>query len=307
MSIRRSPTLSVALLLVGLTPTVIGGTQDQLARAKDFYAAAAYEEALQVLGQLPARGQATEVDAYRVYCLLALGRSQEATTAIESIVRTDPLYRPTEADASPRVRTFFDKVRRPLLPDQVRQLYAKGKDAFYKKDMATASLAFDRVVLLLDDMGAADNEELADLRTLAGGFRELSKVAPPPPPPSPTVVSASPSTIASRVPATPTPAARIYGPQDQDVTRPVVLARVVPRWRPINATEERLQLQGMIEVVVSETGTVQSVAITRSVHPRYDPLLAQAARDWTFRPAMRNGVPVKYRYPSEIRLSSGTQ
>lgn len=306
MTIRRSPPLMLALLLVGLAPAVMGGAQDPLARAKDFYAAAAYEDALQALSQLPAKGQATEVQAYRVYCLLALGRGQEATTTIESIVRTDPLFHPTEADASPRVRAFFEKVRRPLLPDVVRQLYAKGKEAFYRKDMPTASLAFERVVLLLEDMDVSENEELADLRTLAGGFRELSKVAPAPPPPV-AVVSAEPATIASKMSATASAAMRIFGPADQDVLRPVVMARPMPRWRPINATEERLQLQGTVEVLVSEAGKVLSVAVTRSVHPRYDPLLVQAARAWTFRPAMRNGVPVKYRYPFDVRLNGASQ
>jgi TonB family protein len=306
MTIRRLPPLTLALLLAGLAPTAIGGAQDPLTRAKDFYAAAAYEDALLALGQVPSKGQAAEIEAYRIYCLLALGRNQEATTAIESMVRVDPLFHPTEADASPRVRAFFEKVRRPLLPDAVRQLYAKGKEAFYRKDMPTASLAFDRVVFLLEDMDVSENQELADLRTLAGGFRELSKAPPPLPPPVP-VVSAQPSTIAAKVPAAPSNAMRIYGPDDQDVTRPVIVARVVPRWRPINATEERLQLEGTIEVLVSERGTALSVSITRSVHPRYDPLLLQAAKDWTFRPAMRNGVPVKYRYPFDIRLSGASQ
>jgi len=306
MTIRRFSGCAVALLLVGLAPAAIVGAQDPLARAKDFYAAANYEEALKVLNGLPPKGRATEIEAYRVYCLLALGRNQDATTAIEAIVRTDPMFSPTELDASPRVRAFFDTVRRPLLPDQVRQLYGRGKDAFYKKDMATASLAFDRVVQLLADIDVSDNEELADLRTLAGGFRELAKTPPPPPPPAP-VVAAQSGSAAAKVGATPSTAMRIFGPSDQDVTRPVSIARPVPRWRPINATEERLQLQGTIEVLVSETGTVLSVSITRSIHPRYDPALLQAARDWTFRPAMRNGVPVKYRYPVDIRLSGASQ
>jgi TonB family protein len=305
MTIRRFSPCAVAVLLVGLAPAAIGGAQDPLARAKDFYAAANYEEALQVLNQLSPKGRATEIEAYRVYCLLALGRNQDATTAIEAIVRTDPMFNPSDADTSPRVRAFFDKVRRPLLPDQVRQMYARGKDAFYKKDMPTAALAFDRVVQLLADYDVSENEELADMRTLAAGFRELARTPPPPPPPAP-VVSAQPTSTA-KVAAVPSTAMRIFGPADQDVTKPIVVARTVPRWRPINATEERLQLEGTIEVLVGEAGTVMSVSVTRSIHPRYDPILLQAARDWTFRPAMRNGVPVKYRYPFEIRLGGPSQ
>ena len=69
--------------------------------------------------------EATEVAAYQVFCLYALGRSDEAKAAIESIVRVDPLYRPSESQVSPRVRAFFEDVRRPLLPEVVRQSYTQ--------------------------------------------------------------------------------------------------------------------------------------------------------------------------------------
>jgi TonB family protein len=320
MRIRR---FAVLLVLVLGWPLPALRAQESLARAKDFYAAAAYEDALKVLGALQAKSPAAEVAAYQVYCLLALGRSDEAKAAIEGLVQLDPLYQPTDADASPRVRAFFEQVRRPLLPEIVRDAYARGKDAFYRKDMTTATEAFDRVVKILDSVDVSENEELADLRTLAGGFRELSRVAPPPPPPvatapAPTTASvtgprpgapassaAPPGTNRPGPPTVKTPS--VYGPQDEGVVRPVPLARTVPRWRPINATEERLELQGAIELVVGEAGTVLSVTITRSIHPRYDPLILRAAREWTFRPAMKDGVAVKYRYPFDVRLGGQAQ
>ena len=85
------------------------------------------------------------------------------------------------------------------------------------------------------------------------------------------------------------------------------VARVVPRWRPVNATEERLELQGSIELLISEAGTVTTTKVTRSIHPRYDPVLLEAAKDWTFRPAMHEGVPVKYRYAFDVRLGGTGQ
>jgi tetratricopeptide (TPR) repeat protein len=303
MTTRRVGFLLV--LLLGASPVAARGAQDPLARAKDFYAAAAYEDALQVLTELGARKPAADVAAYRVYCLLALGRTDEAKATVEGLVRIDPTFHPSEADASPRVRAFFAQVRRPLLPDIVRQTYTRGKDAFYRKDMAEASAAFDRVVQLLDDLDVSENEELADLRTLAGGFRELSKAAPAPPPLMP-AVSATPAQALAPVATAPV-ALRIYTANDEGISRPVALARVVPRWRPINATEERLELQGSIELLISEAGTVLSVAITKSIHPRYDPLLLAAAREWTFRPAIKDGVPVKYRYPFDVRIGGPAQ
>lgn len=306
MMTRRSPSLLLIVLMASLVPAAARGEQDPLARAKDYYAAAAYEDALLVLNQLHSKAPATDVSAYQVFCLLALGRSDEATTAIQALVRVDPLYHASEAEASPRVRTFFEKVRRPMLPEIVKQSYARAKEAFYRKDMRAAAVQFDRVILLLDEMDAAENEELADLRTLAGGFRELSN-APPLPPPPLTVVSEGPTAALASVTLSPTPELRIYGPDDANVTRPVPIARVVPRWRPINATEQRLELTGTLELLISEGGTVISASLSKRVHPRYDPVLLQAARDWTFKPAMRNGVPVKYRYAFDIRLGAASQ
>jgi hypothetical protein len=75
----------------------------------------------------------------------------------------------------------------------------------------------------------------------------------------------------------------------------------------VNATEERLELQGSIELLISEVGTVLQTKVIRSIHPRYDPVLLQAARDWTFRPAMHNGAPVKYRYAFDVRLGGPAQ
>ena len=54
----------------------------------------------------------TEVVAYRAYCLLALGRMDEARALVESLVLIDPFFRPPVDQVSPRVRTFFDDVRR---------------------------------------------------------------------------------------------------------------------------------------------------------------------------------------------------
>src|SRR5262245_3393404 len=98
--------------------------QDTLASAKEFYASAAYDEALQVLAKLksdPTSSEATEIAAYQVFCFVALGRSAEARQAAETMVRLNPLYHPPDAETSPRVRAFLEDVRRPLLPDIARQ------------------------------------------------------------------------------------------------------------------------------------------------------------------------------------------
>src|SRR5262249_45046749 len=91
--------------------------QETLAGARDLYASAAYGEALALLEQLRSTDRAPEearaIDQYRAFCLLALGRTDEAQRAIEAVVATDPLYRP-DANLSPPVPHAFAHAPPPL-------------------------------------------------------------------------------------------------------------------------------------------------------------------------------------------------
>lgn len=323
-----------AAIAVGLSVLLCGSTvraQDELSRAKDFYASAAYEEALAVLESLHDKGSATEsteISAYQMLCLVALGRSDEAKLAIEAIVRSDPMYHVSEAQASPRVRALFETVRKPLLPAIVRDSYAKGRQAFDRKEMAAALKEFDRMIALVDEIGG-EQEGLKDLRTLASGFRDLSKMAlaatgtgasaPGPvnvtPPTSPASGTPAPMPAGSvtSAPSAGKPAGSgtrgapsgsdVAGPDDPDVKRPVAISQVYPPWHPQTAIEQKLEFNGYLDLLIGEDGTVLSVGLLKSVHPRYDALLLDAARKWTFRPATRNGRPVKYRYTVGVHLA----
>ena len=54
--------------------------------------------------------------------------------------------------------------------------------------------------------------------------------------------------------------------------------------------------------MINEAGEVISVEVVKSVHPRYDAQLLAAAQTWTFRPATKDGVPVKFRYSLAVNL-----
>ena len=244
----------------------------------------------------------SEVAGYQVLCLLALGRTEDAAKAIEALVKADPLYRPSESTMSPRTRGRFDAVRRELLPGIVQENYDKAKAAFDRKELPVALAEFDRVVALLEEPGLADVPNMADLRRLATGFRDLSKAAAAEVPASPAAASSNvPAPTAAAFPPAPEPA-RSYTGEDAGVVPPMVVSRRTPVWQPRNDIEKRREFRGLLELVVDEAGAVTSAVLRRNIHPAYDRQLVEMARTWKFRPAMKDGVPVKYRMTIEIRL-----
>ena len=309
MLVVRARSVMVLLFVACLECAVAAAEQDTLARAKDLYGLAAYDEALAVLNRLRDSAPpavSSEVAGYQVLCLLALGRTDEAQEAIEALVKADPLYRPSESIMSPRTRARFDAVRRELLPGIVQDTYDTAKAAFDRRELPVAVAEFDRVVALLDDPALADVQTMADLRRLAEGFRDLSKAA------AADVAASSAGTganvaylTAAPITATPNPApepARLYTGDDAGVVPPTILSRRMPPWTPRNEIEKRREFRGLLELVVNDAGDVTSAVLRKGIHPTYDPTLVDMARTWKFRPAVKDGVPVGYRMTIEIRL-----
>jgi TonB family protein len=83
---------------------------------------------------------------------------------------------------------------------------------------------------------------------------------------------------------------------------PAGVSRPTPVWRPRSDVERRQLFRGILELLVDEQGDVVAVVLGKSVHPAYDPELLQMAKSWKFKPATKDGVPVKYRTTVEVRL-----
>lgn len=302
----------VGFMLIAWLICPIAGiaNQDALARAKDLYLSASYDEALVILERLQtekAHDTGTEIAQYRVFCLLALNRGDEAQAAIEGIVKADPFYRPSETLTSPRIRTIFQNTRKALLPSVVQHAYAEAKASFEKKDPRAVD-QFDRVLALIDDPDSKGVAQLSDLRTVVSGFRDLSKALAAPLPASPIRAAAqsptvgSPNASADRTTAAPRETSPAAPAQEPAFTPPVVLSQPLPRWAPQSAFDARLGFKGAISVMIDEKGNVTSAALRQSVHPQYDDELLKLARSWKYRPAMLNGVPTSYLKVVEIQL-----
>lgn len=289
----------VSFLVAAVLTATVASAQDSLARARDLYASAAYEEALATLNRLRASGVAAEdgpaVEQYRALCLLALGSAAEADAAIQAVVTAVPSYTPSEADVSPRVRSAFSEVRRRVLPSIIRQKYAEAKAAFDRKDYAAAGDGFTQVLKGLADSdlaSTANQPPLADLRTLAQGFQDLSSRALAPaasPPPAPQLQPAP-------EPAPQPP--RVYTAADTNVVAPVVVRQTLPQ-----ARRPMRQARGAVEVVIDENGAVESASFSQSIDRAYDSVALETIRKWRYKPATREGVPVKFKKTVQIAMA----
>jgi TonB family protein len=286
-----------AVLVSGLA--VRAAEPNTLAAARDMYSAAAYEDALALLERLKASsGQPDDtrlIEQYRAFCLLALGRVDQAERVIEGIVLADPSFQPPASEVSPSVRTAFRDARRRMLPAIIQQKYTNAKAAFDGEAFELAANLFREVLAMIADpeaTSAANQASLSDLRTLATGFLDLSERAATPSLPVSASVPLTPAI--PTVPAANAPP-RVYGPEDTNVVPPTTVRQSLPPF-PRNLMGQG----GILEVVIDENGEVEEATIRTSLNPAYDRLALAAARDWEYKPAMKDGIPVKFRKTVQV-------
>jgi TonB family protein len=236
-----------------------------------------------VIARAQASGRRLDFEQYRVFCLVALGRTAEAERAIASVVQADPSFVPDTREVSPRIRDMFAKTRRALVPEIAHRLYSEGRESLNRHDKATAQARFESVVRLIDsatdDKTEQDDEAeeplLSELRLLASGFLDLSRAT---------------EARADARPAPRQPAAASSAPS-VDITAPTPIKQDLPPWNPTDPMMRR-EFRGALRVFISEAGRVTGAELAPSIHPVYDRQLLAAAKTWHYEPALRNGLPV---------------
>src|SRR3954469_4497366 len=288
-----------------LTAATVTAQDRDLSAARELYASAAYEDALVALNRLRSSdhppSQSPIIEQYRAFCLLALGRATDAEQAIEAVVTADPSYHPADSDVSPRIRTTFADVRRRMLPVIIQQKYTQAKAAYDRKDYTAAANGFGQVLATMADpdvASEASRSPLSDMRMLALRFQALSaKAAAPPTAPLPVVQAAPPPPP----PAAP-PVPRVYTAEDRTVVPPQVVNQTLPGFRGVTAVERI----GRVEVVIDESGAVESAVMTMSVNSTYDKMALAAAREWRYVPAKVDGTPVKFKKIVQVTVRPTT-
>jgi hypothetical protein len=151
------------------------------------------------------------------------------------------------------------------VPQKVQREYRRARALFDEKDYAKAADGFLQVVRLLDDgeLTAA----AAELRSMASDYAALSRAT----------LSAM-----TRGP--------VYTSGDEGVTEPVALRLYLPDPAP-GTPPSRL---GVLSLVVDGEGAVESVRLQSPSNRYHDRFWVSAAKTWRFRPALKDGRPVKF-------------
>ena len=278
---RASVAAALAAMLCLVTVIQLNASEE-LTRAKELYRSASYDEALTILDSIrpsagTVRDETVEVHQFRVLCLVALDRKEDAKRAMGALITASPQYQLSDEEASPRVRSLFAEVRRSVMPTIVQRAYADAKAAFERKD-PTATAQFDRLLALLKDPDVAKDPSLSDLATVVSGFRDLSVAA-----------------AASRLPVETPPAAATTArrPPPAAATAALVAPVAISQGLPPMPVRDPREWNGEVEVTVDATGKVTNARMTKSIHPTYDPAVLRAAKSWTYKPATRDGVPTQ--------------
>jgi hypothetical protein len=324
-ALRATPVL-LALICSGATSAAAAAPQEPGPVAstdvRRLYESADYEQAMRVVDTLLAN-QSTAADQrrllqrYRALCLLAVGRTDDAETTIEALLRTDPLFVP-DGDMPPRLTAMVNQARERMARSLVTGTYERGRDRFQNGDVEGAGADMTTVIAMIDDatLHLGDDAFFAPLRLLADGFKTLSLSKPD------AVREPSPPTTASDNRATPA-AAELSGASvagapassTADLGAPVAtlspaggrtgttgaaggfvapraIAQPLPRFNP--ATGNLPSREGEIAVDVAVDGSVTAARMTVSISPVFDASLVEAAKRWRYTPATRLGVPVAY-------------
>ena len=290
--------LIATMICVGVP--AFAGAQDQLSAARDLYASASYEDALNLFSRVHEENAtgpvADKADEYRAFCLFALGRTAEANAVAERLISANPLLN-VESDASPRIVAMFTDARKRLLPGLIRDQYRTARASMDKKDYAGAEPQLVKVRTLLDEAATVNvaDETLADLGVLVDGFLDLARSASA----AARAKETAPVTTNVAAPAASGAAAivrpAIFDSTAPDVTAPVVVRQVIPPLpKELFPMVELNGRSGILEIVVNEKGAVEQAVMREPTIAAYDALVLSATRGWKYQPAMKSGTPVKY-------------
>jgi TonB family protein len=238
------------------------------------------------------------------------------------MIRREPMMKLDSPDVSPRLEVMFSTVRKRLLPTLIRERFKTARTALEQKKLAEAEPQLVEAKLMIADAEklAIQDEGLADLSVLVDGFLQLVRstadqrqataqpaganvpqesaaaTASAPTAPAPTAPAAT-APASQRTEPAPVPASapRVYTVDDVGVLPPAVINQRMPAMTPdLVRITKAMKTSAVVEIVIDEKGDVVDATIIKSVNQSFDNIVVGAARRWKYRPALKDGVAVRY-------------
>jgi hypothetical protein len=206
---------------------------------------------------------------------------QPQTTPIESVGAT-PVpataispRQPAAADLPSEAATALQAAsRRLLVPVIARRDYERALAALEAGDYDLALLAGTTVAKTLEDRdnaGQGDDELRRDVQQLLERASALKALED----------------------------GRVYTMSDEGVLPPVALSRQLPVGPPPGLSRHMV---GTLDLLINQEGTVEIVRLYTPLNRYHERMIVSAAKAWRYKPASKEGRPVKFRIVSPINL-----
>jgi hypothetical protein len=91
----------------------------------------------------------------------------------------------------------------------------------------------------------------------------------------------------------------VYTVGDEGVLPPIALSRQMPVGPPPGLTR---QMVGTLDLLINQEGTVEVVRLYTPLNRYHERMIVSAAKAWRYKPASKEGRPVKFRLVSPINL-----
>jgi len=210
----------------------------------------------------------------RAVGLLAAGNADDASIMFDAIVMRNPFYQLDPSRSSPEALAALQSSKRILLPVLARRLYEDARAAYEAGDFTKAIAAGGRALALLNSL---DPNEPAprDLETEATNLVALATAAR----------TAEEDTI--------------YSIGDTGVTPPRPLSRQLAATVLLRRSTPPT---GRLEILVGRSGRVEIVRLDTPTNGYHDRMIVSAVKAWRYKPALRNGKPVRFNLVMMISL-----
>jgi len=206
--------------------------------------------------------------------LLASGQAEDASILFDAIVMKNPFYQLDPSRSNPEALAAFEASKRVLVPVLVRRQYQEARAAFNAGEFSKAIAAGGRALTLLNSI--ATDAEPGDLNG------ELTNL----------VARATAARVAEEE--------TVYSEDDSAVTPPRPIGRQLSTAsQPHDST---VPPTGRLEILVDRSGRVESVRLATPHNGYHDRMIVSAVKAWRYRPAQRNGKPVRYFLVMSISL-----